>query len=233
MNLRSPLDDLLPGTRGQVVSAIAQLAHPVTVRTLAKHAGVSPQTALDTVNDLSDVGLIHAARAGQSLLVTLNRDHLLADPLRAMVETRGRLLSRLTDHRAGWRHLSAAWLFGSAARGDGGRHSDIDLLVVADRGLVTDEWTTAVTDLHSAVETWAGNRLQLVEHTRARLHDAEDFLEAAEHAHYPDVIATNAIHSAIASADALCCFALRERSADGSHLAAVELLGQLPQAGPR
>lgn len=169
MNLRSPLDDLLPGTRGQVVSAIAQLAHPVTVRTLAKHAGVSPQTALDTVNDLSDVGLIHAARAGQSLLVTLNRDHLLADPLRAMVETRGRLLSRLTDHRAGWRHLSAAWLFGSAARGDGGRHSDTDLLVVADRGLVTDEWTTAVTDLHSAVETWAGNRLQLVEHTRASL----------------------------------------------------------------
>ncbi len=62
---------------------------------------------------------------------------------------------------------------------------------------------------------------------RARLHDAEDFLEAAERASNPDVIATNAIHSAIASADALCCLALRERSADGSHLAAVELLAKV------
>ncbi len=169
MNLRSPADDLLPGARGQVVSALAQLARPVTVRTLAKHAGVSAQTALGTVNDLSDVGLVRAERAGQSLLVTLNREHLLADPLRALVETRGRLLSRLTDHLAEWRHLSAAWMFGSAARGDGDRHSDIDLLVVADTSLDTDEWTTAVADLHRAVEAWTGNRLQLVEHTRGSL----------------------------------------------------------------
>lgn len=62
---------------------------------------------------------------------------------------------------------------------------------------------------------------------RARLRDAEDFLEAAEHAQNPDVIATNAVHSAIASADALCCVALRERSAGGNHLAAVNLLAQV------
>ena len=157
-----------------MLAAISQLGRPVTVRTLAQIAGVSPQTALDTVNDLSDVGLVNSERAGQSLLVTLNRDHLLADPLRAMVETRGRLLNRLTDHLAGWRHLSAAWLFGSAARGDGGRHSDIDLLVVADRSLDTEEWTSAVADLHSAVEAWTGNRLQLVEHTRASLAELVD-----------------------------------------------------------
>lgn len=62
---------------------------------------------------------------------------------------------------------------------------------------------------------------------RARLHDAEDFLEAAQIARNPDVSATNAIHSAIAPADAICCVALRERSADGNHAAAVELLAQV------
>lgn len=62
---------------------------------------------------------------------------------------------------------------------------------------------------------------------RARLKDAEGFLEAAGLTTNADVKATNAIHAAIAAADAICCVALRERSADGNHAAAVELLGQI------
>jgi len=65
---------------------------------------------------------------------------------------------------------------------------------------------------------------------KARLHDAEAFLEAAETASDPDVIATNAIHAAIAAADAICCVALRERSADGNHGAAVDLLAQVDKS---
>jgi hypothetical protein len=59
---------------------------------------------------------------------------------------------------------------------------------------------------------------------RARLHDAEAFLDTAEMAKDADVKATNAIHAAIAAADAICCFALRERSADADHSAAIALL---------
>ncbi|MGH9065422.1 MAG: hypothetical protein ACRD0L_15905 [Acidimicrobiales bacterium] len=59
---------------------------------------------------------------------------------------------------------------------------------------------------------------------RARLRDAEAFLETAEIAADADVVATNAIHAAIAAADAICCVSLRERSADGNHVVAVELL---------
>lgn len=59
---------------------------------------------------------------------------------------------------------------------------------------------------------------------RARLHDAEAFLDTAETARDPDVKATNAIHAAIAAADAVCCFALRERSADANHAAGIDLL---------
>jgi hypothetical protein len=62
---------------------------------------------------------------------------------------------------------------------------------------------------------------------KARLRDAEAFLEAAELSKNSDVIATNAIHAAIAAADAICCVALRERSADGDHSAAVALLGEV------
>jgi hypothetical protein len=62
---------------------------------------------------------------------------------------------------------------------------------------------------------------------KARLHDAEAFLEVAQSARDPDVAATNAVHAAIAAADAICCVAMRERSADGHHATAVGMLGEI------
>jgi hypothetical protein len=63
-----------------------------------------------------------------------------------------------------------------------------------------------------------------LKHARQRLTDARQFLEAAELLDAPDVVATNAIHAAIAASDAITCVALGERSSDQRHLAAVELL---------
>jgi HEAT repeat protein len=67
------------------------------------------------------------------------------------------------------------------------------------------------------------------EDTRAeqRLVDARQFLEAAELFDAPDVVATCAIHAAIAAADAITCHALGERSRDGNHVSAVDLLRQV------
>lgn len=59
---------------------------------------------------------------------------------------------------------------------------------------------------------------------RKRLVGARQFLQAAELLEDPDVVATCAIHAAIAAADAITGQALGERSSDGNHLAAVELL---------
>jgi len=69
-----------------------------------------------------------------------------------------------------------------------------------------------------------GGRPCSVADAKARLHDAEAFLDTAVTATDPDVKATNAIHGAIAAADAICCIALRERSADATHVAAVDQL---------
>ena len=63
-----------------------------------------------------------------------------------------------------------------------------------------------------------------LEDARKRLIDAKQFLEAALLLDAPDVIATNAIHAAIAAADVITCHALGERSSDGNHQSAVELL---------
>jgi hypothetical protein len=64
---------------------------------------------------------------------------------------------------------------------------------------------------------------------RARLIDAQQFLAAADLltvAGNGDVVATNAIHAAIAASDVICCIQLGRRSNDANHEAAVALLEQ-------
>lgn len=166
MHVGSPIADLIPGARGAVLATLAQVAVPVTVRSLARHAGVSPQGALAVVNDLREAGIVVTQPAGRSLMVSLNREHLALEPLLALVASRARLVERLTEELAGWVDLAGAWLFGSAARGDGDTGSDIDLLLVADGSINTDRWSQQTTELVTRVRAWTGNPAQLVEHTR-------------------------------------------------------------------
>lgn len=66
-----------------------------------------------------------------------------------------------------------------------------------------------------------------LQESRKRLIDARQFLEAAELLDAPDVVATCAIHASIAAADAVTCHALGQRSSDGNHTSAVDLLRQV------
>ena len=176
MNVAHPCADVVPGPRGQLLATLAQLETAVTVRALARHAGISPQTALDLVHDLSDAGLTVAEPAGRALMVSLNRDHLACEPIIQLVALRQRLVDRLTAELGTWRELAGAWLFGSAARGDGGRSSDIDLLLVAALTGRLDgyqwrdaAWMEATADLRQQVRRWTGNDAHLVEHTAQTL----------------------------------------------------------------
>ena len=63
-----------------------------------------------------------------------------------------------------------------------------------------------------------------MQQARRRLVDARQFLESAKLLDAHDVVATCAIHAAIAAADAIACHALGERSNDGNHTSAVDLL---------
>lgn len=166
MDVGQPSADVIPGARGAVFATLVQLEIPVTVRDLARHAGVSPQGALSVVNDLARAGMVHVEAAGRSRMVSLNRDHLAAEPLIALMSLRARLVDRLGAELAGWDDLAGAWLFGSAARGDGDADSDIDLLLVAQRSIDTDRWGHQTATLINRIQAWTGNPVQLVEHTR-------------------------------------------------------------------
>lgn len=166
MDLGSPLTDIIPGARGQLLAALIQLDAPVTVRALSRHAGVAPQTALTVVNELTATGLVVEQRAGQAHLVHLNRAHVLAQPLMALAGARTRLIDMLRAELSAWPGLAGAWLFGPAARDDGDRGSVVDLLLVASTTTETPTWADATRRLLNEMHRWTGNRVQLVEHSR-------------------------------------------------------------------
>lgn len=169
MNSNRPFADVIPGARGAVLASLTQLATPVSVRSLARHARVSQQAALDHVNDLLESGLVIVERAGTARMVSLNRDHLAAEALTALVELRRRLVERLAGEMTTFPGLAGAWLFGSMARGDGDRASDVDLLLVAETSTDDEAWLDATARLRSHVRAWTGNDAQLVELTRESL----------------------------------------------------------------
>ena len=92
-------------------------------------------------------------------MYTLNRDHVLADGVISMAAAMARLRQRLRDRLAGWDvpcvHAS---LFGSAARGDGETHSDIDVLVVRPADVAGDDptWQGQLAQLEEDVARWTG-----------------------------------------------------------------------------
>jgi predicted nucleotidyltransferase len=164
VDIGAPVLDVAPAVRGALLQALARLEQPVTRRQLAVAAGVAPGHASAVLEDLIRAGLVSEAVAGRSSMVVLNRSHLAAAPLLALAGLRGELIRRLRERLSAWPDLRGAWVFGSVARGDADRDSDVDLLIVAD-DLQSSDLHERLVQVHADVRTWTGNDLQLVEHS--------------------------------------------------------------------
>jgi predicted nucleotidyltransferase len=166
VNLGAPLLDVAVGVRGALLQELVRLEQPVTRRQLAAAAGVAPGHASAVVEDLIRTGLVTETPAGRSSMVALNRSHLAAGPLLALVGLRGELVHRLRARFSDWPDVLDAWLFGSVARGEATGDSDVDLLIVVD-DVNSSELHDRLAQLISDVRSWTGNETQVVEHSLA------------------------------------------------------------------
>ncbi len=171
MDLSAPISDVLPGHRGSVLAALLRLREPVTGRELAAQAAVPPATARRIIDDLAEAGLIDLRPAGRAVGVTLNRRHLAVPALEQLAGMRAGLIERLRSTIAEWNVPAAgAWMFGSAARGDGDRHSDIDIVVVAHRA-PSAGWEEQIGDLAGLASASTGNKAQVLDYSRRRFRE--------------------------------------------------------------
>ena len=105
-----------------------------------------------------------ASRAAcSSANYSINRDHLLWQPVQQVLDSRARLLRGIREHFAQYTDVDAAQitlsvcLYGSAARGDSHAASDIDLAVIHENEEQKIKDAPTVEALVLAIETWNAN----------------------------------------------------------------------------
>jgi predicted nucleotidyltransferase/DNA-binding transcriptional ArsR family regulator len=168
MDLSAPYSVLLTKGEGEVLSVLAGTTRPLSGREVARLRGGPHNTARRALQRLAEHGLVavQEAGAGAALLYSLNRDHVAADAVLILTNLRRRLIDRLKAEFGDWPigpvHAS---LFGSAARGDGGTASDIDLFVVRPDELDSEDlgWRSQLDRLSGLILNWTGNHAGIVE----------------------------------------------------------------------
>ena len=167
MILNRPLQTVTPSVDGDVLVVLARATASFTapqIQTIAgRHSVPGIRLALTR---LVAQGVVHAERTSTSVLYSLNREHLAADPIIALSRMRATLLDRLAHRLSIWSPLPAyAALFGSGARGDMRADSDLDVLLVRPDGVDADgdAWTEQLGNLLADVTSWTGNDLRVLE----------------------------------------------------------------------
>lgn len=186
MNLSNPIRSVIPMSQGDVLAVLARTDRPLTGRGVAEltDGRLSQKGTNLALRALVRAGLVVVDAQPPANLYRLNRQHLAAPSIEALVALRDRLVAAMIEHIASWDvRTDGAWLFGSAARGDGDESSDIDVLVLRPEPVDDDIWDAQIEHFAAAVKAWTGNRCEVVEYTSAEFTElmarADDRLAAA------------------------------------------------------
>ena len=193
MNLSDPSRAITPTLDGAVLVVLAQAGRPLTVGEVAAESVRGSEIGIRRcLGRLVDQGIVRATQMGRNRVHELNRDHIAARAAQLLADLRPQLWKQLRSELRSWNvGPFYACVFGSAARGDGGDESDIDILLVHPlfpgdpdiprqatvlRSMAVKlsaplswsekdatRWIRQVDRLRERVRSWTGNRLQVVD----------------------------------------------------------------------
>lgn len=174
--MSQPYRAVCPSLDGPVLDVLAHTSRPLTGREVARLVRRGSERGVRLVlQRLVAHGLVNAQEAGPAVLYVLNRDHVAAGIVDALMLLRAELIERIRQDVESWpiRPVHAS-VFGSAARGDGNIHSDVDLLIVRPDAVTEDdpEWREQLHLLAEKIERWSGNHASLHELSPAQLRTA-------------------------------------------------------------
>ncbi|WP_166983990.1 nucleotidyltransferase domain-containing protein [Paramicrobacterium fandaimingii] len=164
MDFSDPASSVISPNMSRVLRRLSILTEATSGRRIHSLSGASSLSTTQRILDqLEVVGLVSATPIARSKLYTLNRDHLLWEPL-------GQLLSASItfEQRVGQTITelappdSVGVLFGSVARGTANAESDVDVLVVVPDNTAADARYDLVSALSDSIELLSGNRAQAI-----------------------------------------------------------------------
>lgn len=154
-HLRHPLTTLL-GSAGhvRVLRVLATDRAPQSAPQLAATAGLTPQGTRGVLEAMTRQRLVKAHGSGRMQLYELNTGHPLAPSLAALFQAEQQrwdgLMGSIRDVLERHGAVTAAWLYGSVARGEDAPDSDMDIALVVRSQAVADQVREAFMPLEDA-----------------------------------------------------------------------------------
>lgn len=180
MDLSSPISSVIPSAHGAVLAVLARTDEPLSGRQVAALVrGRFTQPRVNRVlGELAEAGVVLREDRPPAKIYRLNRDHVASAGIEELGSMWLTLVERIRGEISAWHVCAAgAWLFGSAAVGDAGPDSDIDLLLVrsaSPNAAEEPQWHQQVDLLSEHVRLWAGNSCEVLELTSEELRKAVD-----------------------------------------------------------
>lgn len=200
MDISRPYSAVAPTVDGEVLVTLARTTGQMTGRQVARLVRRGSQPAVNAALDrLVAQGVVRRAEARPAYLYSLNREHLAYPAVAALANIRAEFIAKMEQAFASWDLKPVhASLFGSAARGDGDEDSDIDIFLVRPRPVDQEDktWQRQTDALRSAVETWTGNPVSLIELS-------DDRIKATARDALPPMLADGILLSGTSLADLL------------------------------
>ena len=166
MDFVRPIEAIIPGVQGRVLSVLAETTADLNMRTIARLADVSLSQASRVLARLVELGVVERRDVPPSSLFRLVRQHVAVGPLLALARGRDALIGEMGRSSLGLPVVPlSAIVFGSFARGEADIESDIDTVLVRPGGVdESDElWSESVEQWRASVHRASGNRVEVLE----------------------------------------------------------------------
>src|SRR5258708_1924350 len=140
MDVRHAVGAVIPGAQGRILAALVEVSTELTIRSIARLAAVSPAQASRVLSGLAELGIVERRDIPPAALFRLVPENVATRAVMALARARdtvlvelGKTASELTPAPAG------VVVFGSFARGDADRDSDIDVLIIRSASVSEDD----------------------------------------------------------------------------------------------
>jgi predicted nucleotidyltransferase len=166
MDFVHPVAAVIPGAQGRVLAVLTETTAELNLRTLARLAGVSVAQASRVLPGLVELGLVERREVPPSSQFRLVRTNVAAQAILAIAgaqETVFTEISRLVEGLTV--RPASVILFGSFARGEADRASDLDVVIVRPSavGEDSDAWADSIDQWRTSVHALTGNRVDILE----------------------------------------------------------------------
>ena len=166
MDFVRPVEAIIPGVQGRVLSVLAETTADLNMRTIARLADVSLSQASRVLAPLVELGVVERRDVPPSSLFRLVPQHVAVGPLLALARGRDALIGEMGRIALGLPVVPlSAIVFGSFARGEADIESDIDTVLVRPAGVdESDElWSESVEQWRASVRRASGNRVEVLD----------------------------------------------------------------------